>query len=76
MTILKEMFGGQNRIVKLGTMRSLLNTKMAESTPVWELSLIAMLNSLEVLDAKIDNESQVDIIFQSIPCMAPIINSD
>jgi hypothetical protein len=68
MTILKEMFGEQNRTTKSGTMRSLLNTKMAEGTPAREhcLSMIAMLNSLEVLGTKIDSELQVHIIFHSL----------
>jgi len=58
-TILKEMLGEQNHIAKSGTMRSLLNTKMAKGTPIKEhcLSMIAMLNSLEVLGAEIDSES-------------------
>jgi hypothetical protein len=34
MTVLKEMFGEQNRTAKLRTMRSFLKTKMAEGTPV------------------------------------------
>jgi len=68
LTFLNEIFGEQNRTAKSGTMRSLLNTKMVEDTPVREhcLSMIAMLNSLEVLGAKIDGESQVDIILQSL----------
>jgi hypothetical protein len=69
MTILKEMFGEQSRAAKADTMRSLLSTKMAEGTPVREhcLSMIAMLNTLEVLGAEIDGESQVDMILQSLP---------
>jgi hypothetical protein len=69
MTILREMFGEQSRAAKADTMRSLLSTKMAEGTPVREhcLSMIAMLNTLEVLGAEIDGESQVDMILQSLP---------
>jgi hypothetical protein len=68
-TILKEMFGEQNHTAKSGMMRSLLNTKIADGTPIKEhcLSMIAMLNSLEILGAEIDGESQVDIILQSLP---------
>jgi hypothetical protein len=68
-TILKEIFGERNRTAKLGTIRSLLNTKMVEGTPIREncLSMIAMLNSLEVLGVEIDSESQVDIIIHSLP---------
>jgi hypothetical protein len=59
MAILNEMIGEQNRTCKLGMIRSLLNTKMAEGTPIREhcLSMIDMFNSVEVLGAKIDGES-------------------
>jgi hypothetical protein len=58
-------------------MRSLLNTKMAEGTLISEhcLSMIAMLNKLELLGAEIDGESQVDMILQSMP-VAPSISLD
>ena len=50
-------------------MRVLLNTKMAEGTPVWDhvLKMISYLNELEILGAKIDSESQVDIVLMSLP---------
>jgi hypothetical protein len=69
MIILKEVFGEQSRAAKSSTMRSLLNTKMAEGIPVRKhcLSMIARLNTLEVLGAKIEGESQVDMILQSLP---------
>jgi hypothetical protein len=69
MTILKEMFGEQNRTAKSGTMRYLLNIKITESTLVREhcFSMIAILNSLEALGVEIDSELQVDIILHSLP---------
>jgi hypothetical protein len=50
-------------------MKSLLSTKMAEGTPMREhcLSMITLLNTLEVLGAEFDGESQVDMILQSLP---------
>ena len=50
-------------------MKALINTKMAEGTPIWDhvLKMIAHLNELEVLGAEIDDESQVDIILMSLP---------
>ena len=50
-------------------MRALLNTKMAEGTPVWDhvLKMISHLNKLEILGAEIDGESQVDIVLMSLP---------
>lgn len=69
MVSLKEMFGEQICAAWSGTMRVLLNAKMAEGTSVQEhcLKMISMLNVLEVLGAEIDRESQVDMIFQSLP---------
>ena len=50
---LKEMFGEQNRASRQVAMRALLNTKMAEGTPVRDhvLNMIAHLNELEILGA-------------------------
>ena len=66
---LKEMFGDQNRAERQVAMKALLNTKMAEGTPVWDhvLKMIAHLNELEILGAKIDGESQVNIVPISLP---------
>ena len=56
---LKEMFGEQSRAGRQVAMRALLNTKMAEGTPVRDhvLKMIYHLNELEVLGAEIDGES-------------------
>ena len=50
-------------------MRALLNAKMVEGTPVQDhvLKMIAHLNELEILGAKIDGETQVDIVLMSLP---------
>ena len=66
---LKEMFGEQNRAARQVAMRALLNTKMAEGTPVRDhvLKMISHLNELEILGAEIDGESQVDIVLMSLP---------
>ena len=66
---LKEMFGEQGRSARQDVMRNLLNTKMAEGTPVREhtLKMIGFLNELEILGAEIDADSQIDIILQSLP---------
>ena len=66
---LKEMFGEQNRAGRQVAMRALLNTKMAEGTPVRDhvLKMISHLNELEILGAEIDGESQVDIVLMSLP---------
>ena len=64
MLSLKEMFGEQGRFARQETMRQIYNTKMAEGTLVKEhcLRMISHLNTLEVLGADIDGESQADLI--------------
>ena len=61
---MKEMFGDQSRSTRQETMRQIYNTKMAEGSSVREhcLTMISNLNTLEVLGANIDGESQVDMI--------------
>ncbi|CAA0808191.1 Unknown protein, partial [Striga hermonthica] len=48
---------------------ALMNTRMAEGTPVREhaLKVMAQLNELEVLGGFIDGETEVDIMLQSLP---------
>ena len=64
MLSLKEMFGEQGRSTRQETMRKIYNTKMVEGSSVREhcLTMISNLNTLEVLGADIDGESQVDMI--------------
>ena len=56
---LKEMFGIQGRSARQDIMRTLLNTRMAEGTPIRDHSLrmISYLNELEILGAEIDADS-------------------
>ena len=69
MLSLKEMFGEQGRSARQDTMKLILNTKMAQGTLVREhcLKMISYLNTMEVLGADIDGESQVDMILPSLP---------
>ena len=68
MLILKEIFSEQGHSARQDTMRLILNTKMAQGTPVRDhcLKMISYLNTLEVLGADIDGESQEDVILQSL----------
>ena len=68
MLSLKEIFGEQGHFARQETMRQIYNTKMTEGTSVREhcLRMISHLNTLEVLGANIDGESQVDMILQSL----------
>ena len=58
------MFGKQGRLARQDTMRIILNSKMAQGTLIREhcLKMISYLNTLEILGADIDGESQVDMI--------------
>ena len=69
MTSLREMFGDQSRAARQVAMKDLMNTTMAEGTPVRDhaLKMIYILQELEILGAEIDGETQVDIILQSLP---------
>ena len=69
MMSLKEMFGDQNHVARLVSMRDLMNTTMIEGTPVRDqvLKMISLLNELKILGSDIDGETQVDIILQSLP---------
>ena len=66
---IKEMFGTQGRLERQRAMRDFLKAKMSEGTPVQEhlLKMFDHLNTLEILGAEIDGESQVDIILESLP---------
>ena len=66
---LSEMFGSQGRLARQKAMREFLSTKMSEGTPVQDhlLKMFDHLNTLEVLGAEIDGESQVDMILESLP---------
>ena len=66
---LTEMFGGQSRAARQVAMKALMNTNMAEGTPVRDhvLKMIGHLNELEILGAEIDGETQIDILLQSLP---------
>ena len=69
MLSLKEMFDEQDCSTRQEIMRQIYNTKIAEGTSVREhcLSMTSHLNTLEVLGADIDGESQADMILQSLP---------
>ena len=58
---LKEMVGDQTHSARQKAMKDLMNTTMAETTPVRDhvLKMIGLLNELEILGAEIDGESQV-----------------
>ena len=66
---LNEMFGEQGWPARYIATRALMNTKMAEGTPMREhvLKIFDHLNIREILGGEIDAESQIDIILESLP---------
>ncbi|KAL8114038.1 hypothetical protein AgCh_021072 [Apium graveolens] len=65
---LKELFGDQNRAARKVAMKALMNTQMAEGTPVRDhvLKMVSHLNEIEILGAELDGETQIDIILMSL----------
>ncbi|KAL8134929.1 hypothetical protein AgCh_009805 [Apium graveolens] len=65
---LKELFGDQNRAARQVAMKALMNTQMAEGTPVRDhvLKMMSHLNEIEILGAELDRETQIDIILMSL----------
>ncbi|XP_057975459.1 uncharacterized protein LOC131162871 [Malania oleifera] len=65
---LKEMFGDQNRVARQTVMKELMNTTMVEGTLVRDhvLKMIGLLNELQILGAKIDGETEADVVLQSL----------
>ncbi|XXG47075.1 hypothetical protein AAC387_Pa02g1775 [Persea americana] len=63
------MFVDQVKLARQAAMKVLINTKMAEGTPVQKhmLIMIDSSNELDVLGATIVAKSKVDMIFQSLP---------
>ena len=66
---LTDMFEDQNRSARMSAMHKLMNTKMAEGTPVRDhvIQFMGILNELEILGSEIDGETQVNFILQSLP---------
>ena len=64
----KQKFVEQNSAARQDTTKSLIDTRMTKEVPVRNhcQNMIACLKELEVLDAKIDCQSRVDEILQSL----------
>ena len=58
------MFGDQSRVARQVAIKDLMNTTMAEGMHVRDhvLKMISILNELEILGAKINVKTQVDIV--------------
>ncbi|XP_077251857.1 uncharacterized protein LOC143891094 [Tasmannia lanceolata] len=66
---LRKMFGEQDRSARQIAIKGLVSTKMVERTlvRVHMLKMMGYLNDLEVLEAMLDGESQVDKVLASLP---------
>ncbi|XP_020266899.1 uncharacterized protein LOC109842432 [Asparagus officinalis] len=65
---LKALYEERNRTARQNAMSGLMNTKMAEGTPVQAHvhKMIGYINELESLGAELDNESKVNAILASL----------
>ncbi|XP_020266743.1 uncharacterized protein LOC109842254 [Asparagus officinalis] len=66
---LKVLYEERNRIARQNAMSGLMNTKMAEGTPLqaYVHKMIRYINELESLGTELDNESKINAILVSLP---------
>ena len=66
MNSLADMFGDQTRQAKQAGIRKLMNCQMRPETLVWVhiLEVIALLNDIEIIEVLINEETQVDMVFE------------
>ncbi|WP_163813176.1 hypothetical protein, partial [Pseudodesulfovibrio sp. JC047] len=69
MMSLSEMFADKSRPARQAAIRTIMNTRMAEGTPVRDhmLKMMDCFNVAEILGAEIDGESQTDMILETLP---------
>ena len=69
MLSLSEMFADKSRPARQAALRTIMNTRMAEGTPVREnmLKMMDCFNEAEILGAEIDARSQTDMILETLP---------
>lgn len=69
MLSLSEMFADKSRPARQAALRTIMNTRMAEGTPVREhmLKMMDCFNEAEILGAEIDAGSQTDMILETLP---------
>ena len=69
MMSLSEMFADKSKSARQAAIRTIMNTKMAEGTPVREhmLKMMDYFNVAEILGVEIDAESQTNMIIETLP---------
>ena len=65
---LHEMFGGKGGLAKQAALKATMDAKMSEGTPVkgHMIHMIGLLYNMEILEAKIDGETQVDMVLETL----------
>ena len=58
------MFGDRGRLASQVALRSILNTKMVEETPIRDY-MITFFNEMKILEVEINGETQVDMILKA-----------
>ncbi|XP_077242501.1 uncharacterized protein LOC143883015 [Tasmannia lanceolata] len=66
---IKELFGEQNCTARLIAIKGHVSTKMVEGTPIRDhmLKMMGFLNELDILEAIMNAEMQIDMVFASLP---------
>ena len=64
---LQEMFGDKGKLVRHVTLKTIINTRMSKGTPIRDhiISMIKLLNEMEILEAKINEETKVDMVLKT-----------
>ncbi|KAL6312833.1 hypothetical protein AAG906_020957 [Vitis piasezkii] len=62
------MFNDKGRPSRQATLRTIMSTKMIEGTPIRDhmIHMITLFNKMEILGAKIDGETKVDMILETL----------
>ncbi|XP_022897492.1 uncharacterized protein LOC111411166 [Olea europaea var. sylvestris] len=73
MESLQEMFGHQSRQARQASIRAIMNTRMKSGASVRDhmLTMIGHFNAAEVLGADIDSETQIEMVLETLPEIAP-----
>ena len=66
---LQEMFGDKDGPIRQAAVRTIMSTKMTKGTPVRDhmICMISLFNEMEILRDKIDGETQVAMILETLP---------
>lgn len=64
---LQEMFGDKGKLARHVALKTIINTRMSKGTPIGDhmISMIKLLNKMEILEAEINEETKVDMVLKT-----------